>query len=813
MYDTITTDTFLQKSRRTLELDKVCAKLASFAVTDAAKQAALELTPSGSIREVRRLSDETSAAFELSCRKGSPSFSGVKDITPLILRAERGGILSPAELLTVAALFRSARFARDYRFRDRDDADTCIDEYFSLLRPDYEFERSITDAILSEDEIADTASTELLTIRRKLSAAQNRVRDILARIISGPNASKILQESLITQRSGRYVVPVKAEHKASVPGMVHDVSSSGATIFIEPMAVVEANNEISELLSKERNEIERILAQFSASVFARRDALLASYRMLCTLDLIFARAKLATDLDARPAIINEEGRFELIKARHPLLDQKKVVPINVSLGIDYDTLIVTGPNTGGKTVSLKTLGLLTLMAQCGLHIPAAQGSTVSLCPAVYADIGDEQSIEQSLSTFSSHMTNIVEILSRAEENCLILFDELGAGTDPTEGAALAIAIIERASSLGAKIAATTHYAELKVYALSTPNVENASCEFDIETLRPTYRLLTGIPGRSNAFAISKRLGLSDDIIEHAHGLIGQEASRFEDVITQLERNRQKAEEEQARVEALRREIEQLTQRARDRERQLAAEKAKAEAAAREEAMKIVEETREESRAILADLRRMYAMAQGELKSININEDQADINRRLNAMDSAAAVSESDADVPETVVIDRPLKIGDHVLVEKMGIDGIVAALPGKDGKLQIQAGAMKIRAKLDEVRLCKEAPKTEQTSKRTRRPVSAAEAQKVLTGAIATGVTNRLDIRGEASDGGIHQLDQYLDNAIRAHLTEVTIVHGKGTGKLRDAVRSHLRHHRHVKSFRPGIYGEGEDGVTIVLLN
>ena len=804
-------DSFQTKSMLTLELDKVCAMLADFAVSEAAKSAARSLVPCDDLREVNRLSDETSAAVRLSCRKGNPSFSGVRDVTALLLRAERGGILSMSELLTVAALLRATRNVRDYRFRDRDEGESCIDEYFTLLRPDYEFERSITDAILSEDEIADTASAELLSIRRKLAGAQNRVRDILARLISGPNASKILQESLITQRSGRYVVPVKAEHKNSVPGMVHDVSASGATLFIEPMAVVEANNEISVLMGEERNEIERILARFSTETFARRDALTLSYKMLTTLDLIFARAKMSVELDARPAVVNEEGRFELKKARHPLLDAKTVVPIDIALGIDYDTLIVTGPNTGGKTVSLKTLGLLTLMAQCGLHIPAADGSTVSLCRAVYADIGDEQSIEQSLSTFSSHMKNIVEILSRAEPNCLILFDELGAGTDPTEGAALAVAIIERASALGAKIAATTHYAELKIYALSTPNVENASCEFDVETLRPTYRLLTGIPGRSNAFAISKRLGLGQDVIEHAHRLIGAEANRFEDVITQLEKDRHKLEEEKKQAERLRREIEVLTRKAREREKQLEAEKQKAEAAAREEAMQLVEETRTESRAILADLRRMYAQAQGELKALDLNSRQAEINRRINAMESEAAAQSSAPVLPEATAPDRPLVIGDHVLIERMGIDGVVTALPDKDGKIQVQAGAMKVRVRADAVRICKNLPSDAAATKK-RRPVSADEAREMLPGAAAVSVSNKLDLRGQAADEAIYELDQYIDAAVRQHLTEATIVHGKGTGKLRDAVRSHLKRHRQVKTFRPGVYGEGEDGVTIITL-
>lgn len=805
---------FRIKSMRTLELDKVCARLAELAVSDDAKEAARSLMPTDSIREVRRLSAETDAAVSLSCRKGAPSFTGVKNVTPLLLRAERGGVLTMGEMLSVAALLHAARSVQDYRFRDHDEEDTCIDEYFSFLRPDAEFEHRITDAILSEDEMADTASSQLLTIRRKLAAAQNKVRDILSHIISGPNASKILQETLITQRSGRYVVPVKAEHKASVPGMVHDVSGSGATLFIEPMAVVETNNEISVLMAEERNEIERILAEFSAETFARRDALTLSFKMLTELDLIFAKAKLSLQQDARSAIINEDGRFMLKKARHPLLDPKKVMPIDITLGDTYDTLIVTGPNTGGKTVSLKTLGLLTLMAQCGLHIPAAEGSEVSLCKAVYADIGDEQSIEQSLSTFSSHMKNIVEILDKTEPNCLILFDELGAGTDPTEGAALAIAIIERAASMGARIAATTHYAELKVYALNTPGVENASCEFDIETLRPTYRLLTGIPGRSNAFAISKRLGLSEDVIAHAHDLISTEANNFEDVISKLEKNRQKLEEEKDKAEALRREIEDLNRKARQHEQELEAERAKAAAKAREEAMQLVADTRVESEAILADLRRMFAQAEGELKSLDLNKEQAEIRRRLNEAEAEAANTADVAQAPVLEETSRPLAVGDRVWIEKMGVDGVVATKPDKDGNLRVQAGIINVRVKQSEVRLCAEPQKLDKAAKKKRTVVvSAEEAKKQLTGAAAATVQNSLDIRGEATDEGIYELDQYLDNAIRQHLGEVFIIHGKGTGKLRDAVRQHLRHHRQVKSFRPGVYGEGEDGVTVVTLN
>ena len=794
-------DDFILKSQKTLEFDRILAMLSDQAYSEGAKAEALSLRPLETEREINKSLDETSAAMRLMFKKGAPSFYGVADLSVLIARAERGGVLTMGELLTVAAFLRAARNVKDYRVRDNDREETCIDEYFTLLRPDREFEQSITDAILSEDEMADGASPELMSIRRKTKAAEARVRDILAKIISGQNASKILQDPIVTQRAGRYVVPVKAECKHDMPGMVHDVSSSGQTVFIEPMAVVEANNEISVLKAEEKNEIDRILAEFSARVYERKDSLELTYQMLTSLDLIFAKAKLAVALDAFPPAINTEGVFELRRARHPLLDKKTVVPIDISLGKKYDTLIITGPNTGGKTVALKTLGLLTLMAQSGLHIPASEGSTVPICSGVYADIGDEQSIEQSLSTFSSHMTNIVSILARADGKSLVLFDELGAGTDPAEGAALAIAIIEKAASLGTRIAATTHYAELKVYALNTPGVENASCEFDIETLKPTYRLLTGIPGRSNAFAISKRLGLDDAVIEHARGLVGTEAGKFEEVIDRLEKNRQQMEEEKQKAIRLRREIEEINLKTREREREIEAEREKAAEKARAEAREIIENTRRETAALIDKIRDYAKHMQDTGAAFELNNVYADVNRTLNKLERSASVSESEEpEIPS--VPERKLVAGDRIFLKKMGVNGVVLSEPDADGALDAQAGILKVRVKLSDVRLIED----------DKKPTHKQEYGVSVTAATVKDAiaANRLDLRGMAADEAIQELSLFIDSAARQHMPAATIIHGKGTGKLREAVREYLKTNKLVKSYRLGTFGEGENGVTIV---
>ena len=792
-------DEFYIKSMRTLELDKVLSRLADFCVSEGAKTRARDLIPMESPREIEKAQNETAAAVILSTKKGNPSFYGVRDLKPQLMRAERGGILTMGELLWVGAMLRAARLVHDYRMHDSDTGETCIDEYFDLLRSDRSFETDISDAILSEDEMADNASPALANIRRRIGIAQNRVRDILAKIISSQNTSKFLRENIITQRSGRFVVPVKAENRKDIPGLVHDVSASGATVFVEPIAVVEANNEITALMAEEKNEIERILADFSSRTFEHKDALVNDYILLTELDLIFARAKLALATDSFKPRINSDGYFDLIKARHPLLDPKKVVPIDICLGGEYNTLIITGPNTGGKTVSLKTLGLLTLMTMCGLHIPAAEGSTVSVCSAVLADIGDEQSIEQSLSTFSSHMKNIVTILDNTSSDTLVLFDELGAGTDPTEGAALAIAVIERAAQSGARIAATTHYAELKVYALNTNGVENACCEFDVETLKPTYRLLTGIPGRSNAFAISKRLGLPDEVIEHARGLVNDETLRFEDVIDRLEEARIKTEEERRKAEGLRREIEELSIKAREREKHFDEERAKFTANARAEGDRILRDTRAEAAALIAEIRDI--LNRKDASPIDLNEVHANVNRRLNQLENKSrmeASADGDAPVPE---LERMPEVGETVHLRKMGVDGVVLKKP-KDGFVSVQAGILKMNVALSDISLIPKA--------KTAKPVASSGVTVKTVGVKDAAAAYRCDLRGMTADEALAELDIFVNRAVMQHMPAATIVHGKGTGKLREAAQDYLKHNRFVKSFRLGVYGEGDSGVTVV---
>jgi DNA mismatch repair protein MutS2 len=798
--ETVLMNPFYKKSTQTLELPKILERLARHATSPMAKEAALALTPTTYLRDAQIWQDETTAACQMMVKKGSPSFYGVQNVAPAVFRAERGAILTMAELLQVAALLQAARTVRDYRYAT-DEAATCLDTYFSLLRPHKELEQSISTAIISDTEMADTASPALAAIRRKIRLAHERIRESLAKLISSPTQGKLLQEAIITQRNGRYVVPVRAEHKNDLPGLAHDVSASGATVFIEPMAVVEANNEISLLSAEEKKEMERILAELSARVVDHKDGILLSLEQLTALDLIFAKAKLSYEQEALPPKLNSEGIFRLKRARHPLLDPKTVVPIDFSLGGDFQTLIITGPNTGGKTVTLKTAGLLTLMAACGLHIPAADDSTVPVCSGVYADIGDEQSIEQSLSTFSSHMTNIVQILNCADENSLVLFDELGAGTDPVEGAALAMAIIERAAAKGAKIVATTHYAELKVYALNTENVENASCEFSMETLRPTFRLLIGVPGRSNAFAISQRLGLPEDVIAHAKSLINEDASRFEDVIARLEENRQKLEEDRQVAQRLRREIEQLEKRAKEREKQYEADKQKLYAKARSEAEDLLQNARAEAEAILDEVRELRRRAEREAMHLAINETASDVNRRFNTLEDAVApVLEQENDgAPPSAELLVP---GTAVKLIKMGVTGTVLSPPDANGQVAIQAGILKVNAAINDLRLA-DAPKKVKAPKLTGLTFAAPSNQD-------SAAANRLDLRGMSADEAILEVDRFIDAAVRQHIPAATIVHGKGTGKLRDVVRAHLNRHRQVKNYRAGVYGEGDTGVTII---
>ena len=784
-----------EKSLRKLELDKVLALLAEHAGSGAGKERCLQLLPLDDADEIRALQKQTSAACTLITLKGAPSFSGVIDVGASLERADRGGCLNPDELLRIAAVLKSARLVKDYASGDAG-LETVLDVFFAQLTPNKYFEERITSAIISKDEIADAASAELAAIRRKIRRQSASIREALQRIITSPTYAKILQEPIVTIRSDRFVVPVKAECKNELPGLVHDVSSSGSTFFIEPMQAVNGNNELRELFVAERKEIERILAEFSAEAASHREQIQLNYEMLTALDCIFARAKLSFVMHAIEPEIRTDGKLELKRARHPLIAKKTVVPISVRLGDDFDTLVITGPNTGGKTVTLKTIGLLTLMAECGLHIPADDGSFVSVFDLVLADIGDEQSIEQSLSTFSSHMKNIVEILNVCDNRSLILFDELCAGTDPAEGAALAIALIEFCRKCGAKLAVTTHYAELKLYAMRTIGVINASCEFSVETLQPTYRLLIGIPGKSNAFAISKKLGLPGHIIDEAHSLVSENDVNFEDVLTQLEQQRQQME--QAKQEAERLRIETLKQKEQSDEyyAQIKLEREKAVQQARKDAQYIIEDARRTANAVYEELKQLRKQAREGADVQNSNERQAQLRRSLNEAEAKlAGTREAPKERPAA---SRAIRVGDTVELVKLGTRASVLAI-NKDGTYQLQAGIMKITAKPDEVYLLENETQT--------------KAKKIIEGKVRelkAAAQPELDIRGMACDEAIVVLDNFLDNAYMGNLPTARIIHGKGTGVLRAAVHDELRRCKYVKNFRLGVYGEGETGVTIV---
>jgi len=787
-----------EKSIRVLELPRVLALLEQRAVSEAAKERARALTPSTDFDEVRRALDETDAARGMIAKKGSPSFGGVKPVAEALGRAERGGMLNMGELLTVAGLLSNARRAKEYL--DDDAEPTALDRMFRSLHGNRYLEEKITTSILSEDEVADAASPELADIRRHKRAAAAKGRQILQKIISSSSYRSVLQEALITQRDGRFVVPVKAECRGELPGLVHDVSSSGATLFVEPMGVVQANNELKELEAKEEKEIDRILMALSAEAAGFAEDIVWDYDVLVHLDLIFARGELSYQMDAMRPELRRDGSVYLRRARHPLLDSAKAVPIDVELGRSFDTLVITGPNTGGKTVTLKTLGLLCLMTQCGLHIPCADQSALSVFDHVLADIGDEQSIEQSLSTFSAHMKNIVQILDEADGGSLILFDELGAGTDPVEGAALAIAIIEESRARGARVAATTHYAELKTFAMTTAGVENASCEFDVETLAPTYRLLIGIPGKSNAFAISKRLGLGEKVIERAKEQMSGESVRFEDVLSQLEQKRQALEKEKEETDRLLLRREEDARKAREFREQM--ERAKENARSRGEA---------EAKRILADakaaadetFRELDALRKAQKKQIDaqeVNERRAELMHKLNDAREAAGVRDNVREpIPKP---SRPIAAGDLVEIPGTGRKAEVLSVQGDT--LECKAGPLRMKVKATEVRLIED---DERAALETKKAPSGAAHMPARAAA-----PRELDIRGMESLEAESVVESYLDSAVLAHLESVTIIHGKGTGVLRKAVHALLKRNKHVKSFRLGAFGEGESGVTVVEL-
>ncbi len=788
---------FFEKSLTTLELPAVLEMLAAEAVSEPAKELARTLTPTVQQGEVIHRLAETTAAKSMMVVRGSPSFYGVRDVRASLARADLGGALNTRELLEIAHVLQCARLVRGY-LADDTVGKTPIDYLFYALHANRFLEEKITSSIVGEDEIADAASSELANIRRQMRAAAARAREALQKIISSPGYAKALQEPIITQRSDRYVVPVKAEYKGAINGLVHDISASGATIFVEPMAAVKANNELRELAAKERAEIDRILAELSADCAEHRDGINADYDILIQLDLIFAKAKLSYKLNCEPAAIEGKG-IVLRRARHPLLDQSSAVPIDVELGDSFDTLVITGPNTGGKTVSIKTIGLLAAMHQCGLHIPAADGSSLPVFSHILADIGDEQSIEQSLSTFSAHMSNIVSIISECDEQSLVLFDELGAGTDPTEGAALAIAIIENVRKRGAVIAATTHYAELKVYATNEPGVQNASCEFNVDTLCPTYRLLVGIPGKSNAFAISRRLGLADEIIEDARGRVSSESASFEATIEKLEQTRLLLEKDRDETAKKLREAQENAKKAAFLRAELEVRLDKADTRSRREAERILSEARETAEQVFRELDEMRKMADEDEDARRVNEARAQLRRQLNL--SQEALQRDLNPNAQNQVSSREVRPGDTVQIKSMGMKATVVS-KSNDGVLSLRAGIMNVTAREDEVLLLENEPAPRQKN------VSRSGGGQIHSMSIAS----EIDLRGMEALEAVLAAERYIDSAVMAKLKTVTIIHGKGTGALRSAVQQMLKKNKFVKSFRLGNYGEGESGVTIVTL-
>ena len=786
-----------EKSMRTLELPKVLEQLAAEAVTAEGRERCLALRPYTDAGDVERALAETTAAVNMVLKKGNPPIAGVRPVRAALQRAEMGGSLNTVELLDIAVVLRAARNCAEYAAGQGEEK-TPIDGLFQGLTSLRPLEEKISGSILGENEIADSASSELADIRRHMRASEGKVREILQKLISSSSA-KYLQEPIITQRNGRYVVPVKSECKNDVPGLVHDVSSSGGSFFIEPMGVVKANNELRELEAQEEKEIARILAALSAECAQNGEGIGLDYDLTIQLDRVFARAELSIHMHANaPAIVARGIDFQ--QARHPLLGRDTAVKNDLFLGEGFDTLVVTGPNTGGKTVTLKTLGLLVLMAQCGLHIPVGPDSRMRVFARVLSDIGDEQSIAQNLSTFSSHMTTIVGVLEVADGDSLVLFDELGAGTDPVEGAALAQAVIEETRRRGALVAATTHYAELKVYAMTTAGVENASCEFNVDTLAPTYRLLIGIPGKSNAFAISRRLGLPQSVIDDAESRVSAENVRFEDVLTQLDRQRQDMEKEKEEARKLRYDTEQLRKEAetyRDalkRERDKAVEKAAAEARA------LLEDARHTADQTFRELDHMRKKAEREQEDWQkINEDRSNLRHRLNKAGDKLGAAPATPAPPIT----RPAVKGDVVELIKMDNTQATVLSVNRDGVLQLQAGILKLTARQEDVRVAEAAAAPKKAVQIQRRAVHQLRS---------LGAAQEVDLRGMTADEAIVEMDRFLDGAVMGKLQQVTIIHGKGTGVVRAAVRGHLKHSPYVKAFRAGLYGEGEDGVTIAEL-
>ena len=786
-----------QKALKTLEFDKIIHILTAHAASEGAKEMCRKLVPYDNINDVERAQRETADALRRVYRKGSVSFGGIRDIRGSLKRLEIGGILGMGELLQIMSLLETAGKIRQYGQREADDTSRdSLDESFEFLDPVPTLASEIRRCILADDEMADDASSALLQIRRSMRQMNDKVHNTLNAMVNGPvgSARSYLQDPVVTMRDGRYCLPVKAEHRSQVPGMIHDQSSTGSTLFIEPMAVIKLNNDFKELLMKEQQEIEKILSVLSEKAAAVTEILAEDYRILTALDFIFARAMMAKDMKATRPIFNTDRQIHIKDGRHPLLDPKKAVPITVRLGDDFDLLIITGPNTGGKTVSLKTVGLFTLMGQAGLHIPAFEGSRLAVFDQVYADIGDEQSIEQSLSTFSSHMTTIVSILKEVTLNSLVLFDELGAGTDPTEGAALATSILDHLHRQGIRAMATTHYSELKVYALSTEGVENACCEFDVESLRPTYRLLIGIPGKSNAFAISSRLGLEDFLIEDAKKRINAQDVSFEDMMAELQDSRVKLLNEQEEITRYKSEIRTLRDALQKKQDRIDERKEKILSDAAAQANAILQEAKD-----YADetMKNFHKFGKASISVKDMEAERARLREKIKENDSRTAKA---APKPKKKLKAAALHIGDRVRVLSLNLEGTVSTLPNPKGDLFVQMGILRSQVNINDLEYIGEAENLQK---------GMTTGGGKLRMSKSAAVSTEINLIGMTVDEAIAHLDKYLDDAYLAHVPSVRIVHGKGTGALRTAVHQYLKRYKHVKSFRLGTFGEGDAGVTI----
>lgn len=788
-----------KKTLEKLEYNKIIELLTGHASSSSGKALCQKLKPMISLSDIRAAQEQTGAAFTRIVKKGRPSFSGCNPVSDSLRRLEIGGALGSGELLRICKLLEAAGRAKAYgRHEHPDENEDCLDPYFSQLNPVSVLTSEIRRCILEEDEISDEASPELKRIRRSMGQINDKVHATLSGMVNGSLRS-YLQDAIITMRGDRYCIPVKAEYRSQVQGMIHDQSATGSTLFIEPMAVVKLNNDLKELYGKEQDEIQVILARLSADAAQYIPDIQTDYTVLRELDFIFAKGSLAIDMNGSLPVFNTEGRIHIREGRHPLLDKRTVVPITLTLGDAFDLLIVTGPNTGGKTVSLKTVGLFTLMGQAGLHIPALDRSELSVFHNVYADIGDEQSIEQSLSTFSSHMTNIVSFLNDVDEHSLVLFDELGAGTDPTEGAALAISILNHLHERGIRTMATTHYSELKVYALSTPGVENASCEFNVETLRPTYHLLIGIPGKSNAFAIAGKLGLPDYIIEDARARISEQDESFEDILTDLEASRRTIEKEQETIASYKREIEQLKQETQQKQKRLEEQKERILMQANEKAHAILAEAKETADETI---RNFHKFGKENISTADMERERERLRKK---MEAARSGMKKEPAKPKKEYKPSDFRLGESVKVLSMNLNGTVASLPDNRGNLTVQMGILRSQVNISDLEIIDEKPSYLQKTGR-----QTGKGKLKMNKSLSVGP--EINLLGKTVDEAIAELDKYLDDASLAHLSSVRIVHGKGTGALRNGIHQFLRRQKHVKSFRLGAFGEGDAGVTIAEL-